>query len=216
MQGRVDLQGQLFAAQRSCVKFVDVKDIGKPATCSSEPRQFGVWALKLCNFLEGVLSGMKAAHEWAQSQDSVIMDQGPGAEPADAGRQLYAVLANLLDGEAVDLAQNAADSDGWEAWRVSTRRFDPQGAGRRRNIMSQLLHSVSFDPEDLNSAITKGEEEVRMYEKRSAMLLLYSTLTEMLEGHCAPFNQCATTMEREKKSSALGEPSELGTGGHAC
>ena len=42
------------------------------------------------------------------------------AEPADAGRLFYAVLAQLCDGEALDFVQTA-DSGGWDAWRVLTR-----------------------------------------------------------------------------------------------
>ena len=97
----VELQGQLMTAQRSRVTFVDVKGIEKPATLSSELRRFGAWALKL---VEGVLSGMKAALEWAESQDAVSKDVAPisgfceaGEELADAGRKLYPVLAFAME-----------------------------------------------------------------------------------------------------------------------
>ena len=50
-----------------------------------------------------------------------------GANVKDAGRQLYAVLAQLCDGEALDLIQNVTGSDGCEAYRVLSRRFDPPG-----------------------------------------------------------------------------------------
>eukprot|EP00959_Pyramimonas_sp_CCMP1952_P182757 3821968-Pyramimonas_sp.AAC.1 len=55
------------------------------------------------------------------------------------GRQLYTVLAQLTDGETLDLAQATKDNDGFEAWRVVSRRLDPQGAGRRRNILGSLI-----------------------------------------------------------------------------
>ena len=89
--------------------FVDVKGIGKPSTFSSEPRQFSSWSFKLGNFLEGVLGGIKEAIEWAQEQDTVILDATPveifldGSNSKDMGRQLYAVLAQLCEGEALDL-----------------------------------------------------------------------------------------------------------------
>ncbi len=106
-------------ASQSRMTFVDVKGIGKPTTLSSELRQFGSWSFKLGNFLEGILGGMKEALEWAQDQDSVILDPTPlgthlqqGTDVKDAGRQLYAVLTQLCDGEALDLIQNVTGSNG--------------------------------------------------------------------------------------------------------
>jgi hypothetical protein len=194
LQGMIALQAQVIAAgnKKTRTTFVDIKGIGKPSTFSSETKQFGTWAFKLGNFLEGVLSGMKDAIEWAQEQDTVILDASPidalldGADHRDMGRQLYAVLAQLCEGEALDLVQNVINSDGWEAWRVLSRRFDPQGAGRRRNIMTQLLQPGSFEPKDLNSAIARWEEKVRIYERRSATRLpddiKSSILAEMAKG----------------------------------
>ena len=82
---------------------------------------------------------------------------GAGARLGDAGRQLRAALDHFRDGEALDLVQNSADTGGLEAWRVLTRRFNPWGAGRRRNV---TLQPVSFDPKELNSAIATWEEKV--------------------------------------------------------
>ncbi len=117
---------------------------------------------------------MKEALEWAQDQDSKILDAlpvtellGPEVNVKDAGRQLYAVLAQLCEGEALDLVQNVVNSDGWEAWRILSRRIDPQGAGRKRSVTSQLLQAGAFDPQDLNSAIDNEGEKNRMYERRA-------------------------------------------------
>jgi hypothetical protein len=202
MQRTMDLQAQVITMaaaaaatkpQLARVTFVDTKGIGKPATFSSELKQFPTWSFKLGNFLEGILKGMKDGLEWAADQDSLILDLTPletilepGVDVKDAGRQTYAVLAQLCDGEALDLIQNVIGSDGWEAYRVLSRRFDPQGAGRRRNIMSQLLQPGSFDPQALNSAIARWEEKVRIYERRSGSKLpddiKSSILTEMTKG----------------------------------
>ena len=149
VQRIIDLRG-LLAVQRSRV-FVDVKGIGKPSF-SSEPRQFGAWALKVGNLLEGVLSGRQrlSGHKsktlWITNVAPISGFLEAGAEPAVASRQLYSVFAHLYDGDALHLIQNAADSDGWEAWRVLTRRLHPQGTDRDAPIMSQLLEARSFDP----------------------------------------------------------------------
>ncbi len=67
-----------------------------------------------------------------------------------------------------------------------SRRLGPQGAGRRRNIMSQLLQPGSFDPNVLKSAFPRWEEKVRIYERRSSVKLpddiKSSILSEMTGG----------------------------------
>ena len=77
--------------------------------------------------------------------------------------------------EALDFVPNAAESDGWEARRVLTRRFQPQQSGRRRNVMSQFLQRSSFDRTELNSAITKWED----LQCGSPGIIKSSILTEM-------------------------------------
>ncbi len=57
----------------------------------SEPRQFSNWSLKLGNFLEGILGGMKEAFEWAQDQDITIVE----ATPVGA-HQMQAVMPRTL------------------------------------------------------------------------------------------------------------------------
>src|SRR5665648_216793 len=79
LQRMVELQSQVIGARqaKARVTFVDIKGIGKPSTFSSEPRQFGPWAFKLGNFLEGIESVMKDALEWAQDQETTILDSSP-------------------------------------------------------------------------------------------------------------------------------------------
>lgn len=72
---------------------------------------------------------MKDALEWCQGCDARITDKSDmesmlnlnSDAVRDAGRQLYAVLAQVCEGEVLDLIQNVVDSDGWELWRVLIR-----------------------------------------------------------------------------------------------
>ena len=71
-----------------------------------------------------------------------------GAEPADAARQLCAVLTQLCD-----LVQKTADGEGWEAWRVFTRRFGPHGAGKRQHHVTNEMRSAMLLPDNNKSSI---------------------------------------------------------------
>ena len=161
------------------VQLVDVKGIGKPSVYNSDMKSWSSWSFKLQNFMEGVVSGIKEALDYVQDQEETLtqdnMDEiqeifTTANEDADLkmiGRQLYTVLAQLMDGEALDLVQSTKDNDGFEAWRVVSRRFDPQGAGRRRNILGVLIQPGAVDAPQLNSHIAKWEERLRVYERRA-------------------------------------------------
>ena len=191
-QQLLDRDGNL---RKSKVQFVDVKGIGKPVSFQSDVKAWPNWSFKLGNFLEGIVSGIKSALEIVQDHDDPLTDeqlegvQGcfeQDSDLKDISRQLYAVLAQLCEGEALDLVQSTSNNDGFEAWRVISRRFDPQGAGRRRNVMAGLIQPGSFDTGQLHSAIAKWEERVRVYERRAGHSLQddvkASVLVEMTKG----------------------------------
>lgn len=136
---------------------------------------------------------MKEALDCAKEQERDIKYQpelgaclGDSVEPKDAGRQLYAVIAQLVKGEALDMVQSNENSSGRESWCQLTRRFDPHGAGRRRSIMSQLLKPGALEVKELNAAISRWEKKVRIYGRRSGTPLKDDieafTLMEMTKG----------------------------------
>ena len=84
--------------------------------------------------------------DWAQDRDEVIFDVEVGSglhHIPDAGTltdQLYAALASLLYGEALDILMNTTEGQGFEVWRKVSRRFDPKTKGRTRNKPLTLLN----------------------------------------------------------------------------
>lgn len=123
MQGIVvKLQDRPESPKR--VTFLVIKGIGKPPTFASGPQQFSSWSFKLGNFLEGIVARMKDALGWAQEQEKDTRDLeelkpilGDGADAKDLGRQLHALIAQLVEGDALDTVQNNESSSGRETWR---------------------------------------------------------------------------------------------------
>eukprot|EP00959_Pyramimonas_sp_CCMP1952_P449108 9404123-Pyramimonas_sp.AAC.1 len=103
-----------------------------------------------------------------------------GIDARNASRQLRAVLAQLCEGEALDLVQATKDNDGFEAWRIVSRRFDPQAAERRRKILGALIHPRAVDAKELNSHVAKWEERLRVYERRAGSTTQEDIKTEVL------------------------------------
>eukprot|EP00959_Pyramimonas_sp_CCMP1952_P105580 2207410-Pyramimonas_sp.AAC.1 len=135
------------------------------------------------------MSGVKEALEYCRDQEEALTEEDrgeiadcmdEGTDVKNVGRQLYAVLAQLCEGEALDLVQTTKDNDGFEAWRVMSRRFDPRGAGRRRNILGALIQPGAVDVKELNSHIAKWEERLRVYERRAGIAKQEDIKTEVL------------------------------------
>ena len=82
--------------------------------------------------------------------------------------QLYSVLAMLTDGEASNIVQNVANSNGFEAWRVLSKQYDPAGYLRKRTVLSSILRPGGFDINELKSAIAKWETKIRVYDRKQA------------------------------------------------
>jgi len=90
---------------------------------------------------------MKDALEWAHCPAS---DLAVNSKPAVhlqteehkikvVDRQLYTVLAQLCEGEALDLVHGTRDKLGSVACRAISIRFGPQGCGRCKTVMGQLF-----------------------------------------------------------------------------
>ena len=170
----IELQGRLLEQQRKRerIVLVDTRGISKPNVLKSE-KEFGDWAFKLTNFLEGATQGFRKAMELAADKNAPIEAYGDLQEVLgeqnvdDMGNQLYTVLAQLTEGEGLALVQGVTHGAGWEAWRVLSRRYDPHGAARRRNVMGQLLQPGAYENKDLYAAVSRWEERARLYERRA-------------------------------------------------
>ena len=81
--------------------------------------------------------------------------------------QVYVALAELLEGEALDIVQNTTRGTGLEAWRKLLRRFDPQTVGRTRASLSRIINPGTVKLHELSRAIEQWEERVRSYQSRA-------------------------------------------------
>ena len=121
--------------------------------------------------------------EWAADEQTAI-DATPLALDMDAlhdmsgiaktevrnlSAQFYAALAQFCEGESLDIVRNVDGTNGWEAWRLLSREYDPTGSGRRRTVLSSILRPRSCDDKDLRSAIPRRETKVRVYNRKQGM-----------------------------------------------
>ena len=108
--------------------------------------------------------------DWAAQQDTPILnvdDVEAGPDSFEINPQVYVALAELLEGEALDIVQNTTRGAGLQAWRKLVRRFDPQTFGRKRTLLSRIINPGTVKVHVLSRAIEQWEERVRSYQSRA-------------------------------------------------
>ena len=143
------------------------------------------------NYACSVYLAAQEALEWARTREAAITAALVESELGDSeldmsvGKQLYVVLADLADGEALSLVMNTAARNGWEAWRKLNRRLDPQIIGQQTNAMANILNVKPCSLKELPGAIEKWEQKVRHYtDSRGRGPIEGDTLTAILTQMC--------------------------------
>ena len=107
--------------------------------------------------------------EWAARQETILTvdDVEAGPDSVEIDPQVYVALAELLEGEALDIVQNTTRGAGLEAWQKLVRRFDPETVGRKRSLLSRSINPGTVKVHELSRAIEQWEERVRSCQSRA-------------------------------------------------
>ena len=158
----------LLRRDRARPSLVDAKGIGRPEKFGSKEAEWRIWAIKLENVVAGVFPGARDALAWAQERDPMAPvtaadrdayfqeDGEANEEIIELDNQLYTVLLGLVDGEGFDLIINSQPRSGLEAWRRLAHRFDPTTAGRRRNLLKNVLQPGVFPNDQLRDILEEA------------------------------------------------------------
>ena len=71
--------------------------------------------------------------------------QDASDESKEAGRVIYAMLGLLTTGRAFQIVQGVKDCNGYEAWRLMVREFEPRKDLRNRGWLTNIIHKPRFD-----------------------------------------------------------------------
>ena len=86
------------------------------------------WAFKFENMAAAVVPSSRETLNWAAHQETPILtvdDVEAGPDSLEINPQVYVALAELLEGEPLDIVQITTRGAGLDAWRKLVRRFDP-------------------------------------------------------------------------------------------
>ena len=149
---------------------IESRAFSKLANFDSKAASWKDWAFKFENMAAAMVPSSRDTLDWAAQQDTPILnddDVEAGLASAETNPQVYVALADLLEGEALDIVQNTTRGAGLEAWRKLVRRFDPQTVGRKRTLLSRINNPGTVKVHELSRAIEQWEERVRSYQSRA-------------------------------------------------
>eukprot|EP00434_Breviolum_minutum_P046362 symbB.v1.2.041876.t1/scaffold8786.1/size5055/1 len=118
---------------------VDTKGLGKPSTFSGEAEQ----------------------RAFGDAADA--LDQVPDLD--EKSRELASALQMVTQREPFAIVVNCA-TNGLEAWRRLSKRYDPATASRKRTMLKTVISPQKQKLETLPQAIEEWMDAVRTYEKR--------------------------------------------------
>jgi hypothetical protein len=164
---------------RPARSLVDIKAIGKPPPFKNEESKFQAWSMKFKEILRGIWPQARNVLEWAAESETPLTyeeikeywtdgadENGKMHDVKEMGQQIQGALLSLLEGEALDLVVGVTEGGGLEAWRKTTRRFDPLTVGRSRNMLQAILTPGTFKCSELLAAIEHWEQQVATYARR--------------------------------------------------
>ena len=155
---------------RRCRVFIQSRAFSKLANFDSKAASWKDWAFKFENMAAAGVPLWRDSLEWAAQQETPILtvdDIEAGPDSVEVNPQVYVALAELLEGEALDIVPNTSRGAGLEAWRKLVRRFDRHTTGRKRTLLSRILNPGTVKVHELSRATEQWEERVRSYQSRA-------------------------------------------------
>ena len=172
-------QKQVVAALQKDKKLtlIDNRGVAKPDKFGSKDEGFLRWKIRTESFILSVFPELEEALTWAEEHETSItkadVDAEFGATTAgeieeihDKSAQVFAVLQNLLEGEAFTIVHNCPKGNGMEAWRKINKRYDPATGSRKGSLLRHILSPAKSKLEDLTGNLEVWLDLISRYENR--------------------------------------------------
>ena len=147
----------------------------KPEAFGKEGDLWKPWAKKTKLFLNGKVTGFRAALKLAEREEAEIQ---PGllftswALKAEADEQLHEFLLHQVSGRALQIAEELKlEGRGFETWRQLKAEFEPRGGPFELKVMTSLMHPPQCkDIASMHEAIVQWEIRMQKWEQRTGKL----------------------------------------------
>ena len=120
-------------------RLVDTRQLGKPDKFSGEPSEFEDWSFILEAYMCCVDREFAALFERIRYSDVPILQSHLTPMEAELSTQLFYTLVMLLQGRALDIAQNTDLGNGFEVYRKLVSEYRPRLPSRLVGTLTQLM-----------------------------------------------------------------------------
>ena len=156
---------------------VDTKGLGKPSTFSGDADQFLPWGHRMSAYVCSIYPELRDVLEWCEERDKSISTEELNATFEEADEidrvpklfdksvELSSALQMVTSKEPFAIVINC-QTNGFEAWRRLTRRYDPTTSSRKRSMLKTVISPQKQKLENLPQAIEEWLDAIASYEKR--------------------------------------------------
>jgi len=173
----------------------DVRGLGRPSEFDGRADQWTEWSFKAKAWI--VLNtefGTVDLEKVSRSADPVDMRaMGATARTMEANTKLYFMLAMMVKGQAATVVRKAPNGHGLEAWRLLSRKYDPEDDQSSLGLLAALLkYDFGGSLHELSQRLDHFDVLLKKYESASETedlpdgvkrALLLSGLPEPLATH---------------------------------
>ena len=148
---------------------MDTRLLGKPSDFSGAQDAWRDWRTAFKGYAGAAIPRLQklmvdAAKATEPTPNATILDD----EDRAASAQLYWMMLMICKGAALNTVFLAGDSEGLEAWRQLTEKYEPMRTRFAGRLMSILSYSFQGDTTE---RITAWEREIATYERDSGKIL---------------------------------------------
>ena len=162
-------------APRQHRAFIESRAFSKLTNFDSKAASWKDWRFKFENMAASVVPSSREAQEWAAQQETPIWtvdDVEAGLDSVEIDLQVYVALAELLEGESLDIVQNTTRGAGLEAIEQWEQRVRSYQSRAREKISDDVRSGILTEmcPEHITS--TSLVCQIRLLFARKSKRLL--------------------------------------------
>ena len=153
---RQEVRGAPLRGSQATGVGVDTRLLGKPSDFSGAQDAWRDWSTVFKGYAGAAIPRLQKLMDEAADPNATIMD-----EDRAASAQLYRMMLMICKGAALNVVFLAGDSEGLEAWRQLTEKYEPK---MRTRFAGQPMSILSFSFQgDTTERITAWEREIVTY-----------------------------------------------------
>ena len=147
---------------------IDTRLLGKPPRFEGDIGEWKQWRFQVMSYF-GALDGLIVADLKKSEEVEVVIVLSTLTEEQQRGaRVVYYVLSQLLIKAPLQVLMSVEEGNGYEAWRMLKRDYEPDSGSRHIAMLSSILRpSFPEGHQEYWEALRRWINEVESYERSS-------------------------------------------------